>query len=267
MRILVRLALAFVLICLFGSGQAAQVVRYAQQAAGSATGELFIDELSAGPLKVRTPSHPGLHVGIKRMGDRSLIRLVAASPPISVAELKVVLKQGDSEFPFRIPLAVGKKKKESPPESGSVPVLWNPQEPGDREESAPKEVKNTPEEKQIKEKVIVTAKAEQTKKTLEPENIESEKIEPVCPYLVVKKGSLMANVERLTQACGHVFGQWLIGDSEYLVDWRVNRERYVENAQGVNGVLELLKTEYGLLGVIRQEGEERTIDYYEYPGE
>ena len=137
MRILVRLALAFVLFCLFGSGQAVQVVRYAQQAAGSATGELFVDELIAGPLKVRTPSHPGLHVGIKRMGDRSLIRFVAAGPPIGVAELKVVLKQGDSEFPFRFPLAVEKRKKESPPRFGSVSVLRKPQEPGDMEQAVP----------------------------------------------------------------------------------------------------------------------------------
>ena len=251
MRILVRLALAFVLICLFGSGQAVQVVRYAQQAAGSATGELFVDELSAGPLKVRTPSHPGLHVGIKRMGDRSLIRLVAAGPPIGVAELKVVLKQGDSEFPFRIPLAVENKKKKSPPGSGSVPVLRKPQEPGDMEQAVPAA------KQQAKPTTASAAPAL-------PDRVKHRTT--VCPYLVVRKGSLMENVERLTAQCGHRLGSWYPGNSEDLVDWIVKRDKHTKNSEGVNGLLAMLEKEYNLTGVMRTDGKDKYIDFYESGG-
>ena len=274
MRILVRLALAFVLICLFGSGQAVQVVRYAQQTAGSATGELFVEELSAGPLKVRTPSHPGLHIGIKRMGDRSLIRLVAAGPPVGVAELKVVLKQGDSEIPFRIPLAVEKRK--SPPGPGSVPVLRKPQEPGDMVQAVPAaerqakpvtasaapalttpgQARKATEPKHTREKATVTAMTEK-----------QEKIEPVCPYLVVRKGSLMENVERLIAQCGYRMGTWYPGNSEDLVDWIVKRDKHTKNSEGVTGLLAMLEREYNLTGVMRTDGKDKYIDFYESGGQ
>ncbi len=249
MRIVVRLVLAFVLICLFSSGQAVQVVRYAQQAAGSATGELFVDELSAGPLKVRTPSHPGLHVGIKRMGDRSLIRLVAAGPPIGDAELKVVLKQGDSEFPFRIPLAVEKKK--SPPGSGSVPVLRKPQEPGDRVPAVPAA------ERQAKPMTASAAPAL-------PDRVQPRAT--VCPYLVVRKGSLMKNVKRLTAQCGYLLGAWYPGNREDLVDWIVKRDQHTKNSEGVTGLLAMLEAQYNLTGVMRTGGKDKYIDFYESGG-
>ena len=244
MRILIRLALAFVLICLFGSGQAVQVVRYAQQAAGSATGELFVDELSAGPLKVRTPSHPGLHVGIKRMGDRSLIRLVAAGPPIGDAELKVVLKQGDSEFPFRIPLAVEKKK--TPPGSGSVPVLRKPQEPGDRVQAVPAA------ERQAKPMTASAAPAL-------PDRVKPRAT--VCPTLIVTPGSLYAATARLLSECGYALGEWTLGDEEILLDFELDELKALDNPDGVDGLLKLLRG-YGLLGVIRPGS--RLIDIYEH---
>ena len=245
MRILVRLVLAIVLICLFGSGQAVQVVRYAQQAAGSATGELFVDELSAGPLKVRTPSHPGLHVGIKRMGDRSLIRFVAAGPLIGVAELKVVLKQGDSEFPFRIPLAVKKKKKEKTSRTGSVPVLRKPQEPGDMEQAVPAA------ERQAKPKTASAAPA--------PARVKPRAT--VCPTLIVTPGSLYVATARLLSECGYALGEWTLGDEETLLDFEVDEFKAVDNPDGVAGLLKLLRG-YGLLGVIRPGS--RLIDIYEH---
>ena len=90
---------------------------------------------------------------------------------------------------------------------------------------------------------------------------------PVCPRLVVRTGSLMANVERLTGACGYVYGEWRIGDREYLHDFRVETDHQVENADGVQGLLSLLASDYGLSGVIRQDGNRQIIDYYEFRGD
>ncbi len=119
-----------------------------------------------------------------------------------------------------------------------------------------------------KEKAIVSAIAENPVRDAEPgKTLEPEKIEPVCPYLVVKKGSLMANVERLSKLCGYEMGAWYPGNSEDLVDWIVNRERYTENGEGVTGMLAMLEKEFNLTGVIRSEGKGKYIDYYESGGQ
>ena len=131
---------------------------------------------------------------------------------------------------------------------------------------APEEAKAVKEPKQATEKAIVSAMAENTGKIEEPEKIEPEKIEPVCPYLIVREGSLMANVKRLTAHCGHRLGTWYPGNSQDLVDWVVETGRLLENNQGAEGLLDMLKQDYGLLGVMRSEGSDRYIDYYELPG-
>ena len=127
--------------------------------------------------------------------------------------------------------------------------------------SAPEEAKAVKEPKQATEKAIVSAMAENTGKIEEP-----GKIEPVCPYLIVREGSLMANVKRLTAHCGHRLGTWYPGNSQDLVDWVVEVTRLLENNQGAAGLLNILKEDYGLLGVMRSEGSDRYIDYYELPG-
>ena len=117
---------------------------------------------------------------------------------------------------------------------------------------------------------VISAPEDQAAVTVmaeKPEKIESEKIEPVCPNLIVRKGSLMANVKRLTAHCGHRLGTWYPGDSEDLVDWIVNRERYTENSEGVAGLLAMLAKEYNLTGVLRREGKGKYIDYYEAGGQ
>ena len=126
--------------------------------------------------------------------------------------------------------------------------------------SAPEEAKAVKEPKQATEKAIVSAMAEK------PEKTGSEKTEPVCPYLIVRQGSLMENVERLTAHCGHRLGTWYQGNSQDLVDWVVEVARLLENNQGAAGLLNMLKQDYGLLGVMRSEGSDRYIDYYELPG-
>ena len=122
------------------------------------------------------------------------------------------------------------------------------------------------------EKAIVTVMAENPGKheeseKIEPEKIGLEKIEPVCPHLIVRKGSLMENVKRLTAHCGHRLGTWYPGNSEDLVDWVVETGRLLENNQGAAGLLDMLKEDYGLLGVMRSEGSDRFIDYYESGGQ
>ena len=76
----------------------------------------------------------------------------------------------------------------------------------------------------------------------------------------------MANVKRLTAHCGHRLGTWYPGNSQDLVDWVVEVARLLENNQGAAGLLDMLKQDYGLLGVMRSEGSDRYIDYYELPG-
>ena len=116
-------------------------------------------------------------------------------------------------------------------------------------------------------KANVTAMAEVPVKDAEPEKVEEpEKIEPVCPYLTVKEGSLMANVERLADQCGHRMGIWYPGDSEKLVDWIVKRDKHTKNSEGVTGLLALLEAQYQLTGVIRSEGKDKYIDFYESGG-
>ena len=126
--------------------------------------------------------------------------------------------------------------------------------------SAPEEAKAVKEPKQATEKAIVSAMAEK------PEKIEPENIKPVCPNLLVREGSLMENVKRLTAHCGHRLGTWYPGNSQDLVDWVVEVARLLENNQGAAGLLNILKQDYGLLGVMRSEGSDRYIDYYELPG-
>ena len=136
--------------------------------------------------------------------------------------------------------------------------------------SALEEAKAVKEPKQATEKAIVSAMADKSEKIeLEKtglEKIESEKTGPVCPYLIVRKGSLMANVKRLTAHCGHRLGTWYPGNSQDLVDWVVEVTRLLENNQGAAGLLDMLKQDYGLLGVMRSNGSDRYIDYYELPG-
>ena len=76
----------------------------------------------------------------------------------------------------------------------------------------------------------------------------------------------MENVKRLTAHCGHRLGTWYPGNSQDLVDWVVEVTRLLENNQGAAGLLDMLKQDYGLLGVMRSEGSDRYIDYYELPG-
>ena len=133
--------------------------------------------------------------------------------------------------------------------------------------SASKKAKAVKEPKQATEKANVTAMAENPGKHEEPENIKPEKIEPVCPYLIVREGSLMANVKRLTAHCGHRLGTWYPGNSQDLVDWVVNRERFTENSEGITGLLAMLAKEYNLTGVLRREGKGKYIDYYEAGGQ
>jgi len=98
--------------------------------------------------------------------------------------------------------------------------------------------------------------------TQEPERSDKQ---PVCPQLMIRPGSLYANVARLTVECDHRLGIWHPGDQQYLLDWRVVEGRLLDNERGIGGLLELLETDYGLLGVVRTERTgERTIDYHEH---
>ena len=95
----------------------------------------------------------------------------------------------------------------------------------------------------------------------------AETPDPVCPLLALTPGSLMANIERLTAECGYRFGIWHPGDSQDLIDWVVKATRLLENSQGAAGLLDMLKEDYGLLGVMGGKGSDRYIDYYEFTGE
>ncbi len=90
--------------------------------------------------------------------------------------------------------------------------------------------------------------------------------ETKCRELLIAAGSLYTNVERLTTDCGYQFGIWHPGNSEHLIDWIVADARLLENSRGAAGLLDILKENYGLLGVMRREGGDNYIDYHELPG-
>lgn len=244
MRIPVLSVFAFALMCLSGAGEAVNAVRYAQQVSGSATGELLVEDLAEGPLKVLTPGRPDLQVGIKRMADRALVWFADTGPPIDDAELKVVLKQGGQEFPFKFPLAIEEGKKEPAPEIGLDREIRKTPEPGNPE------------------RVVSAAErqASRNKAASAPPDRVARRV-PVCPTLVVPPGSLYAATARLAAECGHVLGTWHPGDAETLLDFEVADLKAVDNPDGVQGLLRLLK-QYGLLGVIRYGT--GLIDIYEH---
>ena len=57
------------------------------------------------------------------------------------------------------------------------------------------------------------------------------------------------------------------GNSEDLVDWIVKRDQHTKNSEGVTGLLAMLEAQYNLTGVMRTEGKEKYIDFYESGGQ
>ena len=89
---------------------------------------------------------------------------------------------------------------------------------------------------------------------------EEEKKPPVCPRLVIPRGSLRATAARLLAECGHRLGRWHPGDADTLVDFEVTETRIARNDAGIGGLLALLG-EYGLVGVVRPGTD--VVDFFE----
>ena len=77
-----------------------------------------------------------------------------------------------------------------------------------------------------------------------------------CTDVVVRRGSLKKNAERLVGECGYRFGEWP-GTEDAVVDW-VIEEGYAARVDGLVGLLRLLGG-YGLTGTVRER--ERRVDF------
>ena len=251
MRGMLPIALACLLMLPPAAGQAIHVVRYAQQLPGSATGELFVEELAEGPLRIRTPGRADLHAGVKRMGDRALIRIVDAGKRKDIAELKIVLLQGETEKPLTFPLAVPEKPSEPAVPTEPSPARARPAQAGPEPENRARK-KPAREAAPPAETRTVAAAA--------PGRAEARTASP-CPALVVTPGSLYATTARLAAECGYALGRWAPGDEEVLLDFEVDELNIVDNPDGVAGLLALLRR-YGLVGLVRPGT--RLIDIFEH---
>lgn len=81
-----------------------------------------------------------------------------------------------------------------------------------------------------------------------------------CELVTVHAGSLKANVERLMAHCGLTLGEWGFGGRAYVADWVVKQPYSVVVEDGVGGVLQMLRDNYLIDGVVRPQ--DQTIDFY-----
>lgn len=237
------------LIGLAGAGQGADVVYFEQRAAGSASGDLYVEGLGGKSLRVRTPGRPDLHAGVKRMGDRALIRIVDDGKREDAAELKILLLHGDAERTLTFPLAAAEKEEapaDEPPAAAADPAEKLPE--------APVRNEPVPGTELAPEKRLAAAASPGFGGSSAP-------VLNPCPVLIVTPGSLYATVARLAGECGHALGRWTPGDEEVLLDFEVDELAIVDNPDGVQGLLDLLR-EYGLVGLIRPGA--RLIDIFEH---
>lgn len=212
---------------------------YQQDGPGSADGVVRLDGLDAGALTVTTPGRT-LETAIKRLGNAAVVRLSGiAGAESESGELVVVATQGSTSIRESFTLAMP-----------VIETLTATQQPP-RPPAADTTVAAPSESSAVQPSIPVVA--------VTPVSDSPAEAPAVCPLLVVTRGSLYSTAARLLAECGHALGEWHPGDAETLVDWEVTRTRTVENADGIDGLLALLR-EYGLAGVIRSAG---VIDIHE----
>lgn len=241
---------------------------YEQRTPGRADGELRLGGLGEGELAFSTPGRR-METGIKRIGDVAVVILAEpAEPPIGeIREIRDTRNIGDAG-PRTLVVVAGQgdrpRVRASFPLAPPEPVLREtPAAPAapipDRHAAAPPAVgavQKEQEEPKKQEKRKVRERKEKTEERAPAvvarpaAPVARPDAPPVCPRLVIPRGSLRATAARLLAECGHRLGRWHPGDADTLVDFEVTETRIARNDGGIGGLLALLG-EYGLVGVVR----------------
>lgn len=74
-----------------------------------------------------------------------------------------------------------------------------------------------------------------------------------------KPGMLRQNLVEALDSCGFAMGDWAIGNSEYLVDFPVRSSFSVTFDRGIEDVMDVVESEFGVLGTINRTT--RTVDF------
>ncbi len=85
--------------------------------------------------------------------------------------------------------------------------------------------------------------------------------QPTCGPVVLERGSLRANIERLVEECGYSMGRWPDEEGSRTVDWIVRKAHTVTTEASVQGLLNLLRDTYGIESDLRQQT--KTIHFRE----
>jgi len=85
--------------------------------------------------------------------------------------------------------------------------------------------------------------------------------QPTCGPVVLARGSLRANIERLVEECGYSMGRWPDEEGSRTVDWIVRKAHTVTTEASVQGLLNLLRDTYGIESDLRQQT--KTIHFRE----
>lgn len=80
--------------------------------------------------------------------------------------------------------------------------------------------------------------------------------ETTCARVVVRRGSLRANAQRLVDECGYRIGRWP-GNAVHVTDWVVE-EDFRADVEGLRGLLDLMRG-YGVVGRVRER--DRVVDF------
>ena len=217
---------------------------YEQAEPGHAAGVIRLGGLVDGVLEISTPGRR-MEFGIRRTGDVAIVRITelpGRSAPDGDArqELVVVARQGTVNTRAIYQLAMPEPVEPEPLPVSAAPPPGPATRPGPSAASA-----EEPQAPPATDQHAATELAVAT--TALP--AEPEVSKPVCPELVVTRGSLHSTAARLLAQCGHVLGEWLPGNDDTIVDFEVEQSRIVSNDAGIDGLLALLR-EYGLVGVI-----------------
>ncbi|MDP2129208.1 MAG: hypothetical protein Q8K97_17740 [Pseudohongiella sp.] len=80
---------------------------------------------------------------------------------------------------------------------------------------------------------------------------------------VFEIGMLRQNLSEALGSCGYVMGEWDLGDEDYLIDFPVRGRFAVPIAVGIDDVLRVVKTEFGVSASVNEIT--RTVDFYRTP--
>lgn len=292
-----RLFVAVLALAISAPAAAVSIAWYEQRAPGNASGEIRIEDLEEGALRIDTPGRR-LEYGIVRVDDVAVVILTEpANKASKPGNLVVVATQegrvARASFPMALPaqansagpeLAAANAGSERFTTSGMSPET----DPAGRTRQLP-EIAVSPARSgtvpsadygalsadtagngiRTQDPAYLPAASNPSPGSAGPEELTGIATAPSprgtdCPVLVLRPGSLRENVGRLVRECGARLGRWHTSSSaEWLVDWKVPAQELLtrNNADGLPGLLRLLEERYRLAGVpdVDRPG---VIDFY-----